>query len=226
MTSRKDFLASTPLALAPLLVAATPAPSAKPAASKGPEFAFDRARFDEILGKTAQHKQCFGATKLSDGEVLNAMQNSIQAYETYLHEAPGSFQAVAVLYHGASIGLAMNDEIWNDFLTPFAKVAPAGARADLTAEKLGKGNPYLRSASSSPDDVSVERLVQQGASFFVCHNAVAGLTGALAHTLKKPYAQVHDAVLGGIVPGALVVPAGVMAINACQEAHFTYIAAS
>jgi hypothetical protein len=30
--------------------------------------------------------------------------------------------------------------------------------------------------------------------------------------------------MAGIVPGALVVPAGVMAINACQEAKFTYIA--
>jgi intracellular sulfur oxidation DsrE/DsrF family protein len=32
--------------------------------------------------------------------------------------------------------------------------------------------------------------------------------------------------MAGIVPGALVVPAGVMAINACQEAKFTYIQSS
>jgi intracellular sulfur oxidation DsrE/DsrF family protein len=30
--------------------------------------------------------------------------------------------------------------------------------------------------------------------------------------------------MAGILPGALVVPAGVMAINAAQEAKFTYIA--
>jgi hypothetical protein len=38
--------------------------------------------------------------------------------------------------------------------------------------------------------------------------------------------DVHRRLMSSIVPSALVVPAGVMAINACQEAKFTYIQSS
>jgi hypothetical protein len=48
----------------------------------------------------------------------------------------------------------------------------------------------------------------------------------VADALKQPHEKVHAAILAGILPGALVVPAGVMAINACQEAKFTYIQSS
>ncbi len=173
------------------------------------------------------HRQCFGATNIAGGDVLDAMLNSIRAYEDYLHDKPGSMHAAAVLYHGSSIALAMNDSIWNDYIASLAKSGPQSIRDQLKDETLGKGNLYLHAEKSDPeDDSSIEAMVGRGCSFFVCHNAIAGLTGAISHSLKKPYARVYTAIMNGIVPGALVVPAGVMAINACQEAHFTYIASS
>lgn len=54
---------------------------------------------------------------------------------------------------------------------------------------------------------------------------LASLAAATARALKEPYDKVHAAMLKGIVHGALAVAAGVMAINAAQEARFTYIAA-
>jgi hypothetical protein len=53
---------------------------------------------------------------------------------------------------------------------------------------------------------------------------MAGYSGILSDVLKQPREKVHAAMLAALVPGALAVPAGVMAINACQEAKFTYIA--
>src|SRR5579872_6500009 len=184
MTTRKDFLAaSSVLALAPALAdAATPSPSPSPkAAAKRPPltFTFDRSRFDEILAKPAKHKQCFGAIRMV-ADVLGSMNNSINAYENYLKEGTGAMQAVAVLYHGFSIALAFNDTLWNEYLIPllntkqFQKFASAEERDAVAKIALGKGNPFLHSASSDPDDVSVERLVSKGSSFFVCHNAIAG----------------------------------------------------
>lgn len=238
MNTRKDFLlASSLLTLAPALAdAATPTPSPSPSPKAGAKrppltFTFDRARFDEILAKPVKHKQCFGAIKLVP-DVLDGMNNSINAYEEYLKEGVGAMQAAAVLYHGFSIALAFNDALWNEYLIPllgskqFQKYASAEERDAVAKVAPGKGNPFLHSASSDPDDVSVERLVSRGSSFFVCHNAIAGASGFIADSSKQPVEKVHAAIMNGIVPGALAVPAGVMAVNACQEAKFTYIQSS
>ncbi len=217
MNTRKDFLINSSLfALAPAIAdAASPSPSPQKHAEL--RFAFDKASFDAILAKPAKHKQCFGATKIDEGNVMNGMANTMNAYEQYLGEAPGSVQTVAVLYHGAAIALALSSAVWNDLLLPTLKNAPADLRKELGSIKPGAGNPYL---------TDVAGVVKRGSSFFVCHNAIAGFAGIAADALKQPAEKVHAAIMAGIVPGALVVPAGVMAINACQEAKFTYIQSS
>lgn len=221
MSTRKDFIAASSLfALAPAVAdAASPAPAPKAGAAKPPAltFAFERTRFEELLAKPAKHKQCFGATKIDGGNVMDGMANTMNAYEQYLGEAPGSVQTVAVLYHGASIAMAMSSSVWNDIVFATLKIAPEKLRKEFGGATPGKGNPYLRDLAA---------VVARGASFFVCHNAIAGFAGMAAGALKEPAEKVHAAIMAGIVPGALVVPAGVMAINACQEAKFTYIQSS
>ena len=225
MKTRKDFIAAASLlAVVPSGVrAATPQPKRTPF----PElrFAFDAGRFDAMLAKPALHRQCFGTKDLAQSSVLEGMNNTIRAYEDYLGEEPASVHVAAVFYHGPSVFMALNDSAWNEFVAPFIKSAPAHPHADQFAGiATGNGNPFLRSVSSDPDDVSVDGLVGKGASFFVCHNALMGYSYVLAQSAKSTYERVHTQLLKSIVPGALVVPAGVMAINACQEAHFTYIA--
>ena len=218
MASRKDFLAASSLfALTPSLADAAPAAKLKGGADPELTFHFDRQRFEQILGKRARHKQCFGATKLASGDVLAGMNNSLNAYEQFLKEGPGALQAVAVFYHGASIALAMNDAVWDSLLVPSLKSAPEDIRKDVGTARPGSGNPYR-------DEYTA--LVKRGCSFFVCHNAIAGFSALLAGALKQPQVKVHDRLMSGLLPGALAVPAGVMAVNACQEARFTYIQAS
>lgn len=219
MASRKDFLAASSLfALTPALAdAASPAPKQKTSADPELTFDFDKRRFDEILGKQAKHKQCFGATKLSGGDVLAGMTNSLNAYEQFLKEGPGALQAVAVLYHGASIALALSDAVWTQLLVPSLKSAPESIRKDVGTAKPGSGNPYRD---------EMRALVKRGCSFFVCHNAIAGFSELVAGAVKQTPQQVHERIMAGLLPGALAVPAGVMAVNACQEAKFTYIQSS
>ncbi len=221
MNTRKEFLiGSSLLAVTPAIAqAATATPPPKPKVSKEPElrFDFDEARFNQILAKPAKHRQCFGVTKVDDGVVLMSMANTINAYEQYLHEAPGSVHTLAVLYHGAAIALAMDDTVWDTLLLPALKSAPADIKTQFAGAKAGKGNPYAKDFAG---------MVARGSSFFVCHNAIVGFAGLAADALKKSPKTVHDAIMTGILPGALVVPAGVMAIDAAQEAKFTYIQSS
>jgi intracellular sulfur oxidation DsrE/DsrF family protein len=210
LSTRRDFIAaSSLLAVAPTAVAA--------ASDSGDlDYTFDRARFDAILNTRARHKQCFGATRLEAGGVLDGMHNSSEAYANYYPRE--TYQAVAVLYHGSSVALALNDAVWNDILTPWLPHNLKMAE-QIPEAKPGSGNPYLRQTLLPAE-------IARGSFFFVCHNAISGFSYSAADALGEPVAKVHAAIMAGIIPGALVVPAGVMAINACQEAHFTYIQTS
>ena len=125
-----------------------------------------------------------------------------------------------------------------------AKLSRAAVSRVKRAGKLkttATGNPYL-AATSALDvranrddshglyhDESLTALVQRGASFFACNNALRGLATDIAVTYGTATAPV-DVVLADLrrhlVPGALLVPAGDAAVNQAQEARFTLFVAA
>ncbi len=225
--TRKELLeASASAVLLSSVAAAAPC-----AASEIPRFVFDRARFDEILAKPAKHRQCCASAKTAGGAVLDAMLATLYAYEYDLGEGAGTVHEVAVIYHPTGVMLGLNDLIWNDLLIPALPHLSAHFREDLTssgAPAAGKGNPFLHRARGTAleDDPSIEALVSRGSHLFVCNNALLGLADALATALHASGDTLHQRLLANLVPGAMAVPAGVMAINACQEARFTYLQAT
>jgi intracellular sulfur oxidation DsrE/DsrF family protein len=227
--SRKQLLrAGASVAMAPL-AAACSAPHA--GAASDPRFHFDEDRFKAILAAPARHKQCCASAKIAGGAVLDAMVATMYAYQYDLGEGAGTVHEVAVLYHPAGVMLGLNDHVWNSMISPALPHLSEYFTSDLEAHrkaKPGGGNPYLHRhrGEALQDDISIEALVSRGCDFFVCNNALSGLAGALAKALGKQSARIHGELLANLVPGAMAVPAGVMAINACQEAHFTYLQAS
>ena len=234
--SRKNLLAAgTALAaasaMAPTLAAATPSPApARTPEPSLPPLQFDQARFAAILGQTARHRQAFSSTKISGGTVLDEMVSSMYAYEVDLGEGPGTMHTVAVLYHGPAITLAFSDALWQNYFRPAIPHVSPSLRAMLGDNDVpaGTGNPYLHRNKNAAleDDSSVEALVARGSHFFVCNNALQGFSYAISHALGMQALTVYKALLGGLVDGAMAVPAGVMAVNACQEAHFTFLQAT
>ena len=221
MSTRKDFLAaSSLLAFAPAVAdAASPSPAPKRMRGQAMPFNFDKAQFNQILAKPAKHKQCFGAVRIDGGNVISGMANTMNAYADYYDEGDGAVQTVAVLYHSSAVAMGLSNSVWNDILFPMLKHAPEEFRKDFSDFKPGSGNPYL-------SRIWLPGAVERGASFFLCNNVLSGIAEISADALKQPVEKVHAAIMNGIVPGALAVPAGVMAINACQEAKFTYIQSS
>lgn len=218
--TRKELLAAGASAV---VASAFPAAAAAVAPA-----AFDAARFASILALPARHRQCFASAKLANAIVLEKMVASMYAYEVDLAEGAGSLHAVAVLYNGVSIAIAMNDALWNDVIVPSYPHFPTQFRNEFShAPVAGKGNPYLhRTSAALQDDTTVEALVSRGAHFFVCNNALHGYASFLADSGHGSETSIYGQLVGGLVPGSYVVPAGVMAINACQEANFTYLQAS
>jgi intracellular sulfur oxidation DsrE/DsrF family protein len=218
MQTRADFLAAGSSAA----IAAVASPKPSPSATIGP-LQFDLAAFDAATAKNVPHKHLFADTKLARGGVLDAVQNTLDAYAS-LGVAPSQVATVVVLYHGPSLALALDDAVWRDLLVAAIAKAPPSARADLEPYRKAIGNPFLR--SDTPDARTVPRLVKQGTLFFVCNNAVKGFSDLLGTATGKGAKAVYERLAGGLLAGATLVPAGVWAIHALQERHYTYLQTS
>jgi intracellular sulfur oxidation DsrE/DsrF family protein len=91
----------------------------------------------------------------------------------------------------------------------------------MAGYKGTRTNPFLK--STKPEEASVESLVKGGTIFFACNNATQGFAHLLASIAKSPPRAMYDRLVAGLVPGASLVPAGVWAVHALQDRHYTYL---
>lgn len=195
MTTRRIFMAA-----GALTAAASGVPFSGAAAS--PQF--DRAAFEERLRLPFPHRQAFASARVAEGAVLGFMFNSLNAYETGFADGPGTLHAAAVLYH-TGVALALDDQAWRSY-----GIADVIRRSgDRVTASAGDGNPFVR----GPQGRALADLQRRNASFFVCQNALTDLARSSGTTL--------DVLTSHLLPGMMMVPAGVAAVNAVQEERFT-----
>ncbi len=224
MSTRKEFILASSLAAAvapSLALANTAAKSPTPPAAQGhlPPFVFDRAAFDAIIVRPVKHRHAFASVEIDNGVIFSAMTNVLNAYEMSLGEKPASVTSAAVLYHGLAISMGFNDTVWNELFIPAAVKDP---RFKGAVPKAGSGNPWLHRKAAGPRDASIEALTPRGAAYFVCNNAASATAYDIATALGRTPVDVYNTMAANLVPQAMLVPAGVWAIHALQEAHFTY----
>jgi hypothetical protein len=200
LTSRRTFITASAVA-----AAAAGVPLTAPA---GAAVTFDRNAFETRARLPFRHRQAFAAARVADGAVLGFMYNSLNAYETGFAEGPGTLHAAAVLYH-TGVALALDDDAWRTLGVADA-VRKNGDRITAPATD---GNPFLR----APQGWAIGDLQRRHASFFVCQNALGDLARRVGVTL--------DVLQSHLLAGMMMVPAGVAAVNALQEEHFTLFTA-
>ncbi|MGA2394307.1 MAG: hypothetical protein ABSH03_13290 [Candidatus Lustribacter sp.] len=228
--SRRAFVvgAATIAAATPSVAGAagTAPPSPAPAAAVGDTvpFAFDRVAFAAVLNRPFPHRQVLAARSYADArDGLNLLRNSIEAYidPMYFAAGPNGLHAAAVFYHGSSPLLALDD-------TMFAKYPLAATIANFA----GTAKPGIEAnAQTNPGSQFYRELVaEHGVSFFVCNNALSGLAAYVAGKMapagtatRDAVVAIHDDMVAHFLPGTWLVPAGVAALNAAQEARFTLL---
>lgn len=60
----------------------------------------------------------------------------------------------------------------------------------------------------------------------MCNHATEGVASGVARKLGKNPADVYKTMSTHLVPNAMLVPAGVWAVHAVQERHYTFLPAS
>lgn len=171
-----------------------------------------------IQGK---HKQVFDGTSPANAYPLSGAWVFLNTYNE-LGTPDTELGALVVLRHDA-ICLALADTLWEKYkLGEYFKVT------DKMTNTSSLRNIFWQSKQGdlrSPD-MAIDRLQTRGVKFCVCAVAIGRISGVLAKQMNLDAAEVKKEWLSGILPGILVVPAGVWALSQAQEHDMTYCFAS
>ena len=154
--------------------------------------------------------------------VPDHVQNALNADEFSFGWGKGKVASAAVLI-GPSIVFALNDAMWAKY--------PFGAAFNLK-DAHGKpetSNVYYKAQTSMSfegdpgaggnvyQDWSAEACLKRGTAFMVCHNALTAFGGMMAMQMNAdPTATVAE-WKANLLPGFMIVPAGVGALHAAME---------
>jgi intracellular sulfur oxidation DsrE/DsrF family protein len=228
--SRYDFVASAASAAVSVRVAArAPSPAAQatshPSLYATVPFAFDRDAFFGSLNQPYAHRQVSAPNGFAAATVaMSHAKNALRAYAdpNGFAGGPNSLHCASVLYAGRSMNLAFDDAMYAKY--------PLGLLNDEEIRPNDVSNrKYSSSLNRNPMDEFLRPLFIQGLSVFVCNNALSGLAAELAKRMKGDAATradvvaIHSDLASHFQPNTMLVPAGVGALIAAQEARFTFL---
>jgi intracellular sulfur oxidation DsrE/DsrF family protein len=233
-TSRRNFLGAAAATIVAAGAAGAMRGTALAADGDGAVLSYDA--FLATARAPFRHKQLFTAPRANNGAIFAYIRNSLNGYQFGWGEGPGTLHAAGVL-NGIGVAQGLGDAMWSRY--QLAEVLARGGDP-VKAPGAGAGNPWLHAAAAYPrndadqgapfnQDASVETLQRRGATFYICNNAVralamrtveAGLAGG------RDADAVHAEMRRSLIPGGLLVPAGVTTIDALQQEHFTLYDAS
>jgi intracellular sulfur oxidation DsrE/DsrF family protein len=159
----------------------------------------------------AKHRQLFHAFELNDRAMLLA-SNFLDAYRDAFSARPDEAKAVIGI-HGPALAIGLNDGAWSRY--------GFGKTANLIDPATKE--PSIRNVFATGAALSVDSLQKRGVLFIMCSTALRLSAQALAKSRGEPYEKIHEDLLASRLPGTVLVPAMVVAINRSQEAGFTYL---
>ena len=227
-THRRGFLGRIIGAAAALSVA-TVGERAE-AQSSGPD--------DWIKGVKGTHRCLFDFPQHKNGmpqlHILNYLNTYSQAYKT----GPGQAGAVGTFYsmgQQSSIPLAFNDAMWAKYsLGDYLGLKDAGGKPytrnvfnkptadDLHLLMQAIQSPTIAALAGAMPALGIDSLQKMGTTFLLCANAFGGWCEELAVRGKGKAEDLQKDLGANLLPGVVMVPAMVIAIEKAQAAGIAY----
>ncbi|MDP9177086.1 MAG: hypothetical protein M3O61_05350 [Gemmatimonadota bacterium] len=172
----------------------------------------DDSKHDAWMGQLkGKHRQFFHALDLNDRAMLMAT-NYLDAYQNEFAEKPGEATAV-IGVHGPALYLGFTDAAWTKY--------SFGKAANLTDPTTKE--PSVRNIFATGGELAVDTAQKRGILFLICNTALRLRSRALAKERGETYEVVYNDLAASRLPGTILVPALVVAINRAQEKGFTYV---
>lgn len=212
---RREFLqrlaGGTALLAAGTLAAACAAPAAAPVASTD-----DEPWLKPLTGK---HKQVFDAPHINEGFPFMFAAAYLQTMNKSYNLAPDQANAFVVLRHFAA-PFGLMDDVWKKY-----SIGKMLGIMDPATKKPSERNWVWKPKEGDMMnlDASEDKMVAMpGVVVGVCHFAVTVLSGMAAKGAGVTPEVALKEWEAGVVPGAMLVPSGVLAVGRAQEHGCSY----
>lgn len=209
---RRGFLGRAATAILALTAGPRVLGAAAPAAggAGGPD--------DWLDGLTAPNRQFFDMPVVDDGLPLVHIVNYLNTYNSAYGVADADINAIGGLY-GYTTLFAANDAMWAKYRIGELLDVKDKAGAHPTA------NPWRTSVHALGMDLpgaSIEALQKRGTLFILCNNALNFFIGQVASVRGLDAAAVGADIRANLLPGVVIVPAMVIAIQKAQDKGIAY----
>ncbi len=211
---RREFMRNVGVGVVAATVSAIGIRSAgaEPVSSESPP---DEAWLTRLTGK---HRQVFDAVTPNDGWGLAFAANFVTANMKAYDLPQSDVTAVLSLRHMAT-PLALNDAMWSKYkLGQMLKVTDKGTNAPATRNVFSN----THAGDIAVPGVGVAELISRGVVVTACNMALTAFSGMAAAAAGLPPEGALKEWVANLIPGVVVVPAGVLAVNRAQEHHCTY----
>jgi hypothetical protein len=193
---------------------------------------------DWIQTVKGTHRCLFDFPQHKNGMPLLHILNYLNTYSAAYKTTPGQVGAVGTFYGiggQSSIPLAFNDAMWAKYglgaytglkdasgkpHTRNVLYKPTATDANLLMEAVQ--SPPIPALAPAVPALGIESLQKMGTTFLLCANAFGGWCAELEARGKGKVADIEAELKANMLPGVIMVPAMVIAIEAAQRAGITY----
>lgn len=177
--------------------------------------------------QTGAHRCLFDFPQHGGGVPLIHMYNYLNTYNSAYGTKPGEVNAIGIFYFvgpTASIPLAFNDAAWAKYkLGAYLNLEDPKTKAPAARNMFyapQAGDPVLFGGQFSP--ASIANLQKMGSTFLLCNNAFQIFVGQLSEKGMGSAAEINKDLLANLLPGVILVPAAVIAIEKAQTKGIAY----
>jgi intracellular sulfur oxidation DsrE/DsrF family protein len=192
------------------------------------------AEYEAIVNRDVAIRQVFEWPNINNTLVFANVRNSLNGFQFSYDVPPGQIQVVVQAYASA-IAAMYDDSIWQKYrFGEFAGVTdpttkqPAVRNIWYPSTNAALASVPTDRASAYYSDTSIEGLQRRGVLFLACHQTIHAHAGSLAadssRNLDNVSAdQIATEIAAHLVPGALMIPAGVGELVRLQDKGFRLV---
>lgn len=175
---------------------------------------WDLSWIKQLKGK---HKQVFAVSNITENLPLHVVVNYLDAHlEVFGLKHPDVNTVIGIARRAYPVNAV--DELWAKY-----ELGRRWEVKDPTTGEWAVRNVFMTNIPAAPGKVvGVRPLVDRGAIFWQCNNALGGIVRNLARETSQTPEAVRTELVAGLHPWVHLVPAHTMALGLCQEQGCSY----
>lgn len=172
----------------------------------------------ELKGK---HRTVFDVATHRNGKPLSQAKNYLDAWRDAF-KVPERDLNLVIGVHGEAVPFVLTDSLWARFkIGEQYEVVDGGTKSPGIRNAFSA--PNAAAAGLVPPEQSVESLQKRGVRFLICMNTITNATKKLSAAGLGGADEIRTALMGGLLPGVITVPAMVVTFTQLQEHGVKYM---